>query len=307
MNHSLDATVQQDLEDFLIYIQSRSFSTHTKDAYIRDVKGLLEYVGRSADQIKKVDIMRYQKIVRDRGAGDRSINRMLSAVRCFYNALIEFERVEVNPTLTIKKAKVEKNVVPVYLNEEELASFHESISGRHKLRDLTMCLLMGYAGLRVFEIHSLNVEHFVDGSEPYLQFMGKGRKWRTVPLHADIASIIRRYAAERLTVKDEADSTALFVSQKGHRISRRTIQSVVERTVKQVKGKRPELKHKKISSHKLRHTFATSHFRRGTDLRTLQALLGHSDISTTQVYTHVENKQLVEAQARISPNIPRLD
>lgn len=303
MSEKCKSFYEQDISDFLTYLQNRGYTLSTQSEYVREVISFLDYVKIPPASIAKADIMRYQKIMRDRGAGDGAINRMISSIRCFYKALLEFEKIQGNPAITIPKSKVEKNRSPVFLSEEELADFLEYIDGRHKLRNLCICLLMAYGGLRVSEIRALNLEHFQSGEQPTLHFMGKGRKWRTVPLHDSVADVMEKYLQERIQPKDE-DSTAIFISQEGHRIGRRTIQSITDRATSFIKQARPTLKDKKISSHKLRHTFATRHFRSGTDLRTLQELLGHSDISTTQIYTHVDTQQLAAAQSKIHPRIP---
>lgn len=302
MNH-LKSFYEQDIDDFQTYLQNRGYTSRTQNEYVREVITFLDYVKVPATSVTKVDIMRFQKVMRDRGAGDGAINRMISSIRCFYKALLEFEKIPGNPAITVPKSKVEKNKSPVFLNEEELTDFLEYVDGRHKLRNLAICLVMAYAGLRVSEVHSINLEHFQTGEQPSLHFMGKGRKWRSVPLHDSVAVVLQKYLQERVQPKD-GDSSALFISQEGRRIGRRTIQSIIDRTSSLIKQDRPTLKEKKISSHKLRHTFATQHFRSGTDLRTLQELLGHSDISTTQIYTHVDNEQLVAAQSKIRPRIP---
>ncbi|MDQ0896331.1 MULTISPECIES: tyrosine-type recombinase/integrase [unclassified Paenibacillus] len=303
MSEKLQTYFEEDIDDFQTYLQNRGYTLRTQNEYVREVIAFLDYVKAPTASVTKGDIMRFQKVMRDRGAGDGAINRMISSIRCFYKALIEFEKIQVNPAITVPKSKVEKNRSPVFLSEEELADFLEYVDGRHKIRNLAICLLMAYGGLRVSEVHALNIEHFQSGENPTLHFMGKGRKWRTVPLHESVAVILETYLQERVNPKD-GDSSAFFISQEGRRIGRRTIQSIIDRATSIIKQARPTLKDKKISSHKLRHTFATNHFRSGTDLRTLQELLGHSDISTTQIYTHVDTQQLAAAQSRIRPRIP---
>jgi len=299
------AAAEQYLDDFVLYLQNGGYTPRTQDEYVKEAKSFMLNVRSSEiERISKADIMRYQKVLRDRGAGSATINRMLSAINCFFKALVEFEIITLNPALSIKKAKVEKNKLPVYLEEHELADFLEQVTGKHQLRNLAICLLMCYGGLRVAEVQSLNLEHFRRGADPALIFMGKGQKWRVVPLHPDIADILQQYMAEVRIEPTEGDTAAFFVSQEGRRIGRRTIQGIVDRTGTAWKKEAQIISDKKISSHKLRHTFATTHFRNGTDLRTLQELLGHSDISTTQIYTHVDNRQLSEAQAKIRPQIP---
>ena len=183
-----------------------------------------------------------------------------------------------------------------------MSVFLESIEGKYQIRNVAMFLLMSYAGLRVSELHRLNISDF-NRSSDILQVFGKGRKWRVIPLPSNLVKVLNKALEERIE-PSHSNERAFFVSQFGRRISIRTIQVIAEKYFEELKRKYSELQGKSISSHKLRHTFATMQVIAGTDIRTLQELLGHASIQTTQIYTHVDDKQKQDAMNRVSTYIP---
>lgn len=292
------------LEFFDIWMKDQGFTTQTQKAYLGNTKQfLLSTAPKKITEIDSIDIMRFLSNKRQRGAGDSTRNRYLSSIRTFFNALIEYKYVSINPALTIKKSKVEKKQIPSYLEEDLLSSFIDSIKGKYQIRNVTMFLLMSYAGLRVSELSKLNISDF-NHSTNVLKVNGKGRKWRTIPLPDTLVDILKLALEERIQPNMETEQ-AFFVSQFGRRITIRTIQKIAEANFSEFKLVYSELQGKPLSSHKLRHTFATLQVLAGTDIRTLQELLGHSSIQTTQIYTHVGDKQKQEAMNRVVPHLPK--
>jgi len=139
-----------------------------------------------------------------------------------------------------------------------------------------------------------------DGS---IHILGKGRKWRVIPLPAELHHILIRTLEERRTPNQRKEQ-AFFISQFGRRLSIRMIQTIADQTFEKLKAELPELMNTRLSSHKLRHSFATMQIRSGTDIRTLQELLGHASIETTQIYTHIDNKQMKMAMDKFAGKIP---
>lgn len=291
------------LELFDSWMKDQGFTKRTQQAYLGDVRLFLSNLGdKELTTIEPIDIMRFLTKMRQRGAGDAARNRYLSSIRTFFTALVELQIVVHNPSVTVKKSKVEKNPVPTFLSEELLSVFLQSIEGKYQIRNVAMFLLMSYAGLRVSELHRLNMSDFNRGTNS-LMVLGKGRKWRVIPLPHEIVQVLERALVERVEARSAAEQP-FFVSQFGRRISIRMIQTVAEKHFGQLKGQYMELQGKSFSSHKLRHTFATMQVLAGTDIRTLQELLGHASIQTTQIYTHVGDKQKQEAMNRVSAFIP---
>lgn len=292
------------LELFDIWMKDQGFTAQTQKAYLGDVRLFLAAVTpKSLGKLEALDVMRFLTQMRQGGAGDSTRNRYLSSIRTFFNALIEHKYADNNPALHLKKSKVERNSLPSYLDEHVLSAFLESIEGKYQIRNVAMFLLMSYAGLRVSELHRLNIADF-NRSSHMLQVYGKGRKWRSVPLPESLVQILIMALNERIDPRKTVEQ-AFFVSQFGRRISTRMIQKIAEANFAQLKTEFSELQGKSLSSHKLRHTFATMQVIAGTDIRTLQELLGHASIQTTQIYTHVGDKQKQEAMNRVVPKLPK--
>ncbi|MGO4544726.1 tyrosine-type recombinase/integrase [Paenibacillus sp. 2TAB23] len=291
-----------EMELFSIWMKNKGMTKSTHRAYMSDVSFFLQTVyPTETKKISKMEIMRYMAACREKGAGDEARNRKLSSLRSFFRALIEMEHMDSNPAALIAKSKQEKNRIPVYLEENELEALLQAMKGKYYIRNVSIVLLMAYAGLRVGEIHRMNVQDLQqDGS---IHILGKGRKWRVVPLPDALRQMLNEALADRRESK-QGKEQPFFVSQFGRRLSIRMIQTVADETIKQLKLTMPALADKRISSHKLRHSFATMQIRSGTDIRTLQELLGHASIETTQIYTHIDNKQLRSAMNNISGKIP---
>ncbi|MUT68808.1 tyrosine-type recombinase/integrase [Paenibacillus sp. NEAU-GSW1] len=301
-HHELTDLYGTELELFTIWMKNRGMTKATQQAYGGDVQSFLNAVYPNAiGQLGKMDVMRYLAAAREKGAGDEARNRKLSAIRAFFKALIEMEAANSNPAALVAKSKQEKNRIPVYLEENELNELLQSVQGKFYSRNVAIVLLMAYAGLRVGEVHRMNISDLrPDGA---IHILGKGRKWRVIPLPNAIHEVLRKALEERLTSRQGKDQP-FFVSQFGRRLSIRMIQTVADRTIEQLKLERPALADKPLSSHKLRHSFATMQIRSGTDIRTLQELLGHASIETTQIYTHIDNKQLQTAMDNIAVKLP---
>ncbi|MDU0200699.1 MULTISPECIES: tyrosine-type recombinase/integrase [Paenibacillus] len=290
------------LELFDTWMKDQGFTKRTQQAYLGDVRLFLSSMEKALSTIEAIDIMRFLTKMRQGGAGDAARNRYLSSIRTFFTALIDLQLASSNPSLHIKKSKVEKNQIPTFLSEQLLSVFLQSIEGKYQIRNVAMFLLMSYAGLRVSELHRLNTADFNLTTKSLLVY-GKGRKWRLIPLPDELVKVLNKALAERLDSRNKGEQP-FFVSQFGRRISIRMIQTIAEKHFEELKKHYAELQGKSISSHKLRHTFATMQVLAGTDIRTLQELLGHASIQTTQIYTHVADKQKQEAMNRVTAFIP---
>ncbi|MWC28036.1 tyrosine-type recombinase/integrase [Paenibacillus sp. MMS18-CY102] len=293
-----------DLHMFKIWMKDRGYTKDTQQGYLNDIQLLCRSLqGKHLTSIRKIDVMSHLTDARERGAGDGARNRALSAIRLFFKVMIEFERMDNNPAVDISKSKVEKNRLPIYLEESDLGELLRSVEGHFRVRDIAMLALMSYCGLRVSEVSQLDVQDF-DSSSGQLSILGKGRKWRYIPLQPSIIALLKQCLQERIPPKRKNDHP-FFVSRLGRRISRRTVQFIVERTFEQFKQQHEHIAERKLSAHKLRHSFATNLLSTDkVDLRTLQELLGHADISTTQIYTHITDKKKKQAMAAVQPDLP---
>jgi integrase/recombinase XerD len=302
--HEVAEKYETELRMFLVWMKNRGMTQATQRAYMNDARNYLHSIyPMELKQTGKLEIMGYLSASRERGAGDEARNRKLSSVRAMFRALIELEQLNLNPAAAVAKSKQEKNRIPVYLEEDQLEAMFAAIEGKYRVRNVTILLLMAYAGLRVGEVHRLNTMDLTDDGT--IHILGKGRKWRVIPLPDTIHSVMRQSLKERI-IPRQSKEKAFFVSQFGRRLSIRMIQTLADETLAKLSARMPSLRDKKLSSHKLRHSFATMQIRRGTDIRTLQELLGHSSIETTQIYTHVDNRQLKQAMSNIADRIPSM-
>jgi len=278
----------------------RGYSELTIKQYENDLLQLHRYLREELDfadefsptSVDRLDISEFLAdavIVNDNKAITR--NRKLFAVRSFYKYLLHYGIVDKNPAEAIDSSKTDNRLEPVYLKLQEAQEFINAVKqhgGINELRDLAITKLFLYAGLRISELVNLDFDNldFEDGS---IKFYGKGSKERYVPLHEDVVISLRKYLKERssIKIKDRDARQALFLSRHGRRISPRTIQLFVKKYAKRAGLNRAD----KITPHKLRHTFASMLYRQTKDIKVLQDLLGHEDISTTQIYTHVDTEE----------------
>ncbi|RCW51481.1 MULTISPECIES: site-specific tyrosine recombinase/integron integrase [unclassified Halanaerobium] len=291
----------QAVNKFKKYLEiEKGYSRLTIKEYDSDLHQLYDYLREeldfkenfSAGEVDRLDISEFLAdavIVNDNKAVTR--NRKLFAIRSFYKYLLHYGIVNKNPAEAIESSKTDTRLEPIYLKLKEAQQFIKAIDeygGINRLRDLAIVKLFLYAGLRISELVNLDFDNidFDDGS---IKFYGKGKKERYVPLHNDVILAIRRYMRERNSIKiTESDARqAVFISRHGRRINPRTIQLFVKKYAKKAGLSRAE----KITPHKLRHTFASTLYRQTKDIKVLQDLLGHSNISTTQIYTHVDNEE----------------
>lgn len=295
---------EAELNYFLVYMRNREYSKDTQKAYMHDMKHFLESLnGKTIKEVTDLDIMTHLSEKRESGAGARYRNRCQSAIRLFFKVMIKFNLCAHNPTIDIEKAKIEKKRKPSFLEKKYLDRCTEMVEGKYKLRDVSIIALMAYAGLRVSEIVRMNVND-LNKTSGVLSIRGKGEKWRYVPLPPVLHELLRQYLKERLEPKNKKDQYAFFITQFGRRISKRMVQTISEKTLSALIDRYPDLQGMSLSAHKLRHSFATDLLKNGTDLRAVQELLGHEDISTTQIYTHVFDEAKKEAMGKVEPVLP---
>ncbi|WP_058304162.1 tyrosine-type recombinase/integrase [Gorillibacterium timonense] len=298
---SRDYEVEEEYGDqiraFRIWMQQAGFTDTTQREYMREAKAFLESLnGLSAAAAVKMNVIEF--LVSKRNIGDRARNRTLSAIRSFYVALMDFELATRNPALEVKKSKTEKNKKPVYLEEEDLVESLNYFEGRYRHRNIAIFLLMGYCGLRVGEVHRLNLKDFKK-AKGTIEVFGKGRKWNEIPVPELLMNYLIEVEKERITPYSTKED-AFFVSQKGKRLSIRQIQKIASQTFQAFKEHNPKVTDMKLSCHKLRHSFATMLLKNGVDIRVVKELLGHASIETTMIYTHVNDDQKKLAMSTVT-------
>ena len=290
--------MRAELNHFLNYIRrERNLSPNTFLAYRRDLSQFLSFLekGREDPEVSSIDKAAIRRYLAELSYGKykkSSIERKLTAVKSFMRYLSRRNLIASNPALLIAAPKKEKRL-PVYLDEGETEALAElevkdDFAG---VRDAAIIELLYGSGIRLSELTALNV-HSVDESEKTLRVLGKGRKERLAMATDCYLKIHGRYLEKReawlagLAPGAAVDAEALFLNRRGKRLSNRSVERIVEKRLSRVTGKR------KKSPHVLRHTFATHLLNAGADLFAVKEMLGHENLSTTQVYTHVSAERL---------------
>lgn len=299
----LEEHYEEELQAFQMWMSNAGYTALTQRNYTGDVLQFLRRLdGQSIYELKNRHIFAHLTWLKSNGVKDATRNRKHCALISFFRALNELEMTDINPALQVKKSKTESAKAPVYLEPREIKQLLHHVEGKYRERNLAILMLMAYGGLRVGEVHRLNLADYYP-ERKVIEVLGKGRKWRTIPLPQPVADQLERAIQVRITPW-RAQEDAMFISQKGRRISIRYIQLMVKELFDSIyeetaAGSSASANRKSISSHKLRHSFATMLIRSGTDIRTVQELLGHASIQTTTIYTHVHDKQKEEAAARL--------
>jgi len=279
----------------------RRLSPHTEAAYQRDLDALVAYCdGEKIPAWKQLDNFHIRTFAarehRD-GLNPRSVQRRLSALRGFFNYLIREKALDANPAADIRAPKAAKRL-PKMLDVDQVAKLLErKPTDALSHRDLAMLELLYSSGLRLAELAGLDVAD-LDLADRTVRVLGKGSKTRVLPVGGKAVAALRAWLGERKAlVKDGAG--ALFVGQNGRRLGARAIQRRIGRWAARSDLNVP------VHPHLLRHSFATHLLESSRDLRGVQELLGHADISTTQVYTHLDFQHLARIYDESHPRARR--
>ena len=290
-------TQRRDLiKEFLAYIQvEKGLSGHTVSSYGHDLNRLqvwAEKSGTSIEDLTRQDLRKWIISLTREGLSPQSVTRAVSATRGFFRFLILDGHIVKPPTEELDTPQRFAHL-PRFLNEDEINRLllAPDISTEPGIRDRTILELMYAAGLRVSELISLKQAE-VDVLAGIVVCHGKGSKERRVPIGKSAIHWVQRY--QSLRVVSGMPGTACFFSHRGRPMTRYFVWAMIKRYAKQIGIE-------DISPHTLRHSFATHLLQRGADSRSVQALLGHSDISTTQIYTHITDRHLRAAYDRHHP------
>lgn len=289
---------------FLVYLQTeRGYSAHTVDAYRRDVTRFAADVAQPWSEIRSHHVADHVARLHARGLGPRSIARVLSSLRGFFHHQKRRGDVREDPTVGVRAPTARRRLPGVLDPDQAAALFAESPETPLECRDQAMAELLYGSGLRLAELTGANVED-VDLESAVMLVRGKGRKERRVPLGRACMVALERWLAHREDVVPglRNDPPApLFTGRGRKRISPRTVQQRMKRLAERQLGS------SELHPHMLRHSFATHLLESSSDLRAVQELLGHADISTTQVYTHLDFQHLARIYDAAHPRARRRD
>jgi tyrosine recombinase XerC len=283
----------------------RGVSAHTRTAYHRDVASFAEFLSRtflsrapetvSAAEADVLAVRSYLAHLRSRGLSKTSVGRHLSALRTFFRFLAREGKSGANPAKAVATPRAARPL-PRTLSVTEAAAVVEAHEGDEPLsaRDRALLELLYATGLRVSELVGLDIPD-IDLSSRQLRTLGKGKKERIVPFGEKAASALRDYLRERPQPRTRKEADALFLNPGGGRLTARTVRRIL------VKALRLAGVTRHASPHALRHSFATHLLAAGADLRSIQEMLGHASLSTTQKYTHLDAERLIEVYRKSHP------
>jgi len=288
------------INEFLEYLRvERGLAPNTLKSYGRDLKQFAEYLETaptSYEEASRTTIVAYLLRLQKEGKATSTIARRLAALKAFYQFLVAEDRLKRDPTVNVDSPKQKKKLPQILTVEEveKLLSQPEPVNPTG-FRDRAMLELLYATGTRVSELVSLDIDD-VDLKTALVRCQGKGSKERLIPLGSMAIKAVRDYLRRsRPKLVRDKSTAAMFVNHHGRRLTRQGFWKIVKKYAAEANIK------KTITPHTLRHSFATHLLENGADLRAVQELLGHADISTTQIYTHLTKSHLKDVYSKAHP------
>ena len=284
--------IDRHIEKYIRYLEiEKNASEHTILNYKKDLEEFKKFLGEAKiESVSYLTLRKFLSTLKERNLKSRSISRKLSSLRSFFKFLNREGFLKSDPTSAISSPKLEKHL-PIFLTEDEITRLVESpdtkeLSG---FRDRAILETFYSTGMRVSELIGLNQEN-IDFFGGVAKVMGKGRKERLTPIGDRALRAIREYLERR-----DNSQPAVFLNKNGRRLTARGVRVILDRYVRILALR------ENISPHSLRHSFATHLLNRGADLRSVQELLGHANLSTTQIYTHLTTDRLKSVYDKAHP------
>lgn len=282
----------QIIGEYLEYLElEKGLANNTLEAYRRDLSEFAKNI-ENIDSVNRMTINGFVRTLREKKLAPTSVIRKIASIRGFFKWAYSSGIIKQNPASTLEQPKVPQRLPKVITIKEVEELLHENLT---PLEHVVMELLYS-CGLRVSELVNLKLSD-IDLASKYVRCFGKGSKERIIPMGEVAKQIIKEYLPERdlLIKKYNLKTKNLFILSNGRLINRQDVYNLIH--------ERGKLIHKNISPHTLRHSFATHLLENGADLRVVQELLGHSDVSTTQLYTHISKKRLKEVYFAINNDV----
>ncbi|WP_226679783.1 site-specific tyrosine recombinase XerD [Sutcliffiella horikoshii] len=294
--------MQDQLKDFIHFlVVEKGLASNTVVSYERDLKSYLLYISKveeisSMDAVSRPTIIQFLKFLTENGKSSKTIARHIASIRSFHQFLLREKVTTQDPTVHIDRPKQEQKL-PQVMSLEEVQALLDSpdTSKVFGIRDKAMLELLYATGMRVSELISLNLSdvHLTMG---FVRCVGKGNKERIIPLGTMAQNAITNYIEEsRSQLLKKKTTDALFVNLYGNRLTRQGFWKILKKLTKEAGIE------KELTPHTLRHSFATHLLENGADLRAVQEMLGHADISTTQIYTHVTKTRMKDVYSMFHP------
>lgn len=276
--------MNENLENYRNYLKyERAYSDNTVGDYMNDINKYEEFLKKDILKSDTEDLEKYLKYIKN--LESTTVAHKITSIKSYFNYNIKRGIVSVNPADKVSRPKLTKHL-PEYLTEEEVGKLLDvDVKSPYDYRNKTILELLYSSGIRISELVNIKTPNY-DSEECLIRIMGKGSKERIVPLGDYAVNIMNDYMNNYRPLINKKHTDYVFINNRGDKISRQFIFKVIKKEALK-KGIK-----KDISPHTLRHTFATHLLKNGADLRIIQELLGHENISTTQIYTHVTNNKL---------------
>ena len=276
--------MNENLENYRNYLKyERAYSDNTVGAYMNDLNKYEDFLKKDILESDTEDLEKYLKYIKN--LESTTVAHKITSIKSYFNYNIKRGIVSVNPADKVSRPKLTKHL-PEYLTEEEVGKLLDvEVKSPYDYRNKTILELLYSSGIRISELVNIKTPNY-DSEECLIRIMGKGSKERIVPLGDYAINIMNDYMNNYRPLINKKHTDYVFVNNRGDKISRQFIFKVIKKEALK-KGIK-----KDISPHTLRQTFATHLLKNGADLRIIQELLGHENISTTQIYTHVTNNKL---------------
>lgn len=281
------------LKEYENYLKfEKNYSMNTINSYLSDIKEYQEFKKGDILSSTKEDILAYLKTIKN--LESTTISHKISSLKSFFKYYQKREKIKVNPLANIKSPKIAKKL-PTYLTLEEVSKLLDvEIKSPYDARNKAILELLYSSGIRISELCNMQTSNY-NSYECIIRLIGKGSKERIIPLGDYAISVLEDYINNYRPKINKKNINSIFINNRGDAISRQFIFKVIKKECLK-KGIR-----KNVSPHTLRHTFATHLLQNGADLRIIQELLGHENISTTQIYTHVSNQELKNDYQKFFP------
>mgnify|MGYP003462591466 CR=1 FL=1 len=295
--------MEDGVKDFIHYLTiEKGLAKNTLVSYERDLKSYMKYISKveqiqNWNDVRRMNIVHFLAKLKEDGKSSKTIARHIASIRSFHQFLLRDKQCEQDPTVHIDSPQPERTL-PKVLSMEEVEAFMESPKGSDEfaLRNQAMLEIMYATGMRVSELISLDVGD-VHSAMGFVRCIGKGNKERIIPIGQTALDAVEKYLLKGrpLFVSKKQKSDALFLNHHGKRLSRQGFWKILKKLAQEANIQ------KELTPHTLRHSFATHLLMNGADLRSVQEMLGHADISTTQIYTHISNTRLKDVYSKFHP------
>jgi integrase/recombinase XerD len=294
--------MENELKDFIHYIMvERGLAENTIISYERDLKKYTMYLQKvegltSLEGVTRFSILHYLKYLKEQNHSSKTLARHIASIRSFHHFLLREQVLKHDPTVHIETPQAERQL-PKVLNIEEVEALLKAPKENDAfgMRDKAMLELLYATGLRVSELINLDLSD-VHTTMGFVRCLGKGKKERIIPIGRLATEAVEKYLQRgRRELIGKKTTDALFLNHHGNRLSRQGFWKILKKLTKEANIT------KELTPHTLRHSFATHLLENGADLRAVQEMLGHADISTTQIYTHVSKARLSDVYKQFHP------